>query len=316
MRSLLLACMLALAPTAWAAGAPTGMLWHNSFFLGAKLGKGFYVSPLNGGAPIEIIRRSEMDVAVWPDGRQFMVTHYDVYQGSTGFVVMNPAGAALYQGQLDGYVRDVAPSPTDRRLALVRQGKDTVAPFEDVILDLATLKPRRRISDDDWFAWMPDGRFMLISIKTGRMRVASVDGAQETQVGQLVVPADWAMGGFTVSPTGKQFVMRMRHRSAKGESDLWIANIDGSGLEQFTDAKATTNAVWSPDGRYVAYKVDLGYACSTAGFCAGGCDQYYTPVELRKVRGQANQPGSQNFNVRDLEGRVKPLGCSVQAWTP
>lgn len=315
MRALLLVLTLALGPAAWAASAPTGMLWHNSFFLGAKLGRGVYVSPLNGGAPIEILRRSEMDVAVWPDGRQFMVTHYDVYQGVTDLVVMNPAGAALYQGQLGGYVRDVSPSPTDRRLALVRQGKDTVAPFEDYILDLATLKPLRRISDDDWFAWMPDGRFMLISIKTGRMRIASVDGAQDTLVSQLVLPADRVIGPFAISPTGRQFIMRLRHRGS-AESDLWIGNIDGSGLEQLTDVKAAARAVWSPDGRHVAYTVDNGYACSTAGFCAGGCDQYYTSVDLRKVKGMAHQPGSETFNVRDHEGRVRPLGCHVLAWTP
>jgi dipeptidyl aminopeptidase/acylaminoacyl peptidase len=214
-------------------------------------------------------------------------------------------------------VRDVIPSPVDRRLALVRQGVDSLSPFEEYVLDLATLQPRRRISADDWFSWMPDGRFMLISLKTGRMRIASVDGADEVPVGRLTPPADRAMGAFTVSPTGRQFIMRMMRRgSMPKESDLWIGNIDGSGFEQLTDAKVVTGAVWSPDGRQVAYEVDTGHFCSTAGYCIGRCDQYYTPAGLRRVKGLDHQPGSATFSVRDRDGNTKALGCSVLAWTP
>lgn len=301
-----------------AAEQPQGLIWHNGFLMtNYKLGRGVYVSPLDGGAPIQILDRSEIDVAVWPDGRQFIATRFDLYKGYTALVVMTSTGAVVHQGQMDGYVRDVQPSPVNRSLALVRQGRDSLAPFEEYILDLATLKPRRQISSDDWFSWMPDGRFMLISIKTGRMRIASLDSTQETPVGQLVVPPDRVMGAFTVSPTGKQFVMRMPRRdSVPAESDLWIANIDGSGLEQLTDAKAVTSAVWSPDGRYVTYKVDTGRFCSTAGYCVGTCDQYYTPAGLRRVKGLDGQPGSAKFKVRNREGEVEPLRCSVLAWTP
>lgn len=309
---------LLVAGASQAADRPQGLLWHNGFLMtNHKLGRGVHVSPLDGGAPIQILDRSEIDVAVWPDGRQLVATRFDLYKGFTDLVVMSPAAHVVYQGRMNGYVRDVLPSPADRRLALVRQGENSLAPFEEYILDLQALKPLRRISDDDQFSWMPDGRFMLISIKTGRMRIASLDSAQETEMGQLVLPRDRAMGAFSISPTGKQFVMRMPRRNAvPAESDLWIGNIDGSGFEQLTEAKAVTNAVWSPDGRYLAYKVDTGRFCSTAGYCVGTCDQYYTPVGLRRVKGLNGQPGSATFEVRNREGKVERLGCSVLAWTP
>lgn len=305
-----------LAGAAHAAGeTPTGMLWHNSYILDHH--SGVQVSPLAGGKPIDITHSKDMDVAAWPDGRQFIVTKPDVYRRITSYVVMTPDGKTVFSGDAGGYVRDVVPSPVDRRLAKVRQGDSPLAPFEEQVLDLSTMRPRYRIADDDWFAWMPDGRFMLISIKTGRMRIASLDGGPETVVGQLTPPADRQMGAFAISPTGREFIMKMPRRNAvPREADLWIGNLDGSRLERLTEAKAIGSALWSPDGRYVAYTVDTGYMCSTAGFCAGSCDQWYTPAGLRRVRGFKGEPGSEAFQVSNQRGQRQALGCEVLAWTP
>jgi dipeptidyl aminopeptidase/acylaminoacyl peptidase len=307
---------LLLAGPARAAGAPpTGLLWHNSYILDHH--RGVQVSALAGGKPVDITNSKEMDVSAWPDGRQFIVTKPDIYRRITSFVVMTPDGKAVLSGDVGGYVRDVEPSPTDRRLAKVRRGESPLAAFEDQVLDLATLRPRYRIAADDWFAWMPDGRFMLISIKTGRMRIASLDGGPETVVGQLTPPADRQMGAFAVSPTGRELIMKMPRRNAvPREADLWIANIDGSRLERLTEAKAIGSALWSPDGRFVAYTVDTGHFCSTAGYCVGGCDQWYTPATLRGVHGFKGEPGSEAFQVNNRQGQRQELGCEVLAWTP
>lgn len=307
---------LLLTGTARATGAPpTGLLWHNSYILDHH--SGVQVSALAGGKPVDLTHSKEMDVAAWPDGRQFIVTKPDIYRRITSFVVMTPGGATVASGDVDGYMRGVSPSPTDRRLVKVQQGERPLATFEELVLDLQTLRPRYRIADDDWFAWMPDGRFMLISIKTGRMRIASLDGGPETVVGQLTPPADRQMGAFAVSPTGRELIMKMPRRNAvPREADLWIANIDGSRLERLTEAKAIGSALWSPDGRYVAYTVDTGHFCSTAGFCAGGCDQWYTSATLRGVRGFRGEPGSEAFQVNNRQGRRQELGCEVLAWTP
>jgi dipeptidyl aminopeptidase/acylaminoacyl peptidase len=307
---------LLLATTAHAAGAsPTGLLWHNSYILDHH--SGVQVSSLAGGKPVDLTNSKEMDVAVWPDGRQFIVTKPDIYRRITSFVVMTPGGKAVVSGDVDGYMRGANPSPTDRRLVKVQQGERPLGTFEELVLDLQTLRPRYRIADDDWFDWMPDGRFMLISIKTGRMRIASVDGGPETVVGQLTPPADRQMGPFAVSPTGRELIMKMPRRNAvPREADLWIANIDGSRLQRLTEAKAIGSALWSPDGRFVAYTVDTGHFCSTAGYCVGGCDQWYTPATLRGVRGFKGELGSEAFHVNNRAGQRTELGCEVLAWTP
>lgn len=304
---------LTLASGAQAADTPAGMLWHNDFAL--DLHRGVQVSPLDGSAPVPITNRGDMDVAVWPDGRVVAVTQRDVYQGVTALVVMATSGHALHKLQMDGYVSDLSPSPVSRQLVKLRQGKSPSSGFQELVLDLATQQTRYRIADDDYFAWMPDGRFMLIHRKTGRMRIAALDRQGEQLVGQLTLPPDRVMGQFAISPTGTEFIMKLRRRgTVPVEADLWIGRLDGSRFEQLTQARAIGSALWSPDGRYVAYTVDTGGLCNGQG-CLGGCDQHYTRATLRQVRGFDGTPGSDRFEVSNRRGQRHRLGCAVLAWT-
>jgi Tol biopolymer transport system component len=295
--------------------APAGILWHNDFSLDQR--RGVQISPLDGAAPSQVTTSSDVDVSVWPDGKQYVITAPDIPRRTTAITVVDRAtGNTVYQGQVNGYLRDVAPSPTDKRLARVRHGETTVSDFEEYVIDFSTMKPVYSISDSDWFSWLPDGRFMLIGLNTGSMRTGSLDGSAVTTVGQLKVPAERIMGQFLLSPTGKQLVVPLTLRgSATNETDLWIANADGTGLEQFTETKVLGGAVWSPDGGQLAYTTNTGIACG-AGSCAGSCNQWVAPASLRKVQGLAGTQGSDSFNVSSRSGTKTKLGCSVLAWTP
>ena len=305
---------LVLASRAFAAESPGGLLWHNDFAL--DLHRGVQVSPLDGSPPIAITSRSDMDVAVWPDGRVVAVTKPNVYERITALVVMDVgSGRPLHNLVLDGYVRDLAPSPVSRQLVKLRQSDSPGSPFRELVLDLTTQKPRYRIADDDFFAWMPDGRFMLINLKTGLMRIAQLDDPREQVTGRLTLPPGRAMGEFRISPTGTEFMMKLALRqSVPVEADLWIGRLDGSRFEQLTQVRALGSAVWSPDGRHVAYTVNTGSICSGWG-CLGGCDQHYTGVALRQVKGFDGTPGSERFEVRNRQGQKQRLGCDVLAWT-
>lgn len=294
---------------------PTGILWHNDYALDYR--DGIQLAHLDGSLPAQITVRDDVDVNVWPDGKQYIVTYWDVYDDYTEITVIDRiSGNTVYQNQVDGYFRDVVPSPTNKNVIKARLGEDSISPFDEFVLDLSNQTVRYVISERDWFAWMPDGRFMLINIDTGNMRIASLDNAQETLVGNLKVPADRIMGDFRVSPAGDQILMTMERRgSTTSERDLWIGNIDGSAFEQLTDTKLIAGANWSPDGRYIAYITDTGSICSFGG-CIGSCDQWYTPANLRKVKGLPNTPGSEIFRVTDRNGGQQTLGCSVIAWTP
>ncbi|MET0355513.1 MAG: hypothetical protein ABW044_01985 [Cellvibrio sp.] len=293
---------------------PTGILWHDNYALDYR--DGVQLAHLDGSLPTQVTTRTDADIAAWPDGKQYIVTYWDVYDDYTEITVIDrTTGSTVYQEQIDGYLRDVRPSPTNKNVIKARLGADSISPFDEFILDLSTMKVHYVISERDWFDWMPDGRYMLINIDTGNMRIASLDNTEETLVGQLEIPADRFMGDFRVSPNGKQFMMIMNRRGTTlSEPDLWIGNIDGSAFEQLTETKIIAGANWSPDGRYVAYITDTGSICSFGG-CLGSCDQWYTPVDLRKVKGLPNTPGSEVFKISNRNGNQETLGCSVLAWT-
>lgn len=294
---------------------PIGILWHDNYALDYR--DGVQLAHLDGSLPTQVTTRNDVSIAVWPDGKQYVVTDWNVYDDYTDITVIDrTTGSTVYQEQVDYYLRDVSPSPTSKSLVKVRYGKDSISPFEEYILDFSTMKILYVIPEKDWFAWMPDGRFMLINIDTGNMKIVNLDTREETLTGQLNVPADRVIGDFSISPAGTQFIMVMDRRGTTSpEPDLWIGNIDGSGFEQLTDTKLIAGANWSPDGRYVAYVTDTGSICNFGG-CLGSCDQWYTPVNLRKVRGLPNTPGSEVFRVNDRYGNQQTLGCSVLAWTP
>lgn len=299
--------------TLGAATRPRGTLWHNNSVLDRR--QGLQVAFLGGGAPLLLDSRTDIDFHAWPDGRQFVIGHRRASTGTRLTVFNTASGAVVYDGRLAGYVRGFEPSPVDKRLLKVRQSATSAPPSTEYVLDLSTMRYRYRIPDDDWFSWMPDGRFMLISLSTGKMRIGSLDSTAETTVGRLTVPADRSIGPFLVSPRGTKLLVSLTRRGSN-EADLWMANIDGTAFEQFTDTKAVAGAAWSPDGNHVAYSVDTGFLCSPGAGCAGSCTQWYAAVDQRKSRGLAGTPGSGQLMVSNRGGASKPLGCSVLAWTP
>lgn len=58
----------------------------------------------------------------------------------------------------------------------------------------------------------------------------------------------------SVSPDGSKLAMIL---SKSGSPDLWVANLDGSGLKQLTRTKgAEASPCWSPDGRTICFVSD------------------------------------------------------------
>ncbi len=91
---------------------------------------------------------------------------------------------------------------------------------------------------------------------------ANVIGPAEVKIedGRLTPEALWAMGRIgeiAVSPDGKQLLFTITYYSIeenKGNSDLYLMNIDGSELKQLTHTSAGEyNPRWRPDGKAIAY---------------------------------------------------------------
>lgn len=65
------------------------------------------------------------------------------------------------------------------------------------------------------------------------------------------------ISGPAVSPDGKRIVFSVRRTDMdanKGRTDLWIINMDGTGLTRLTeDDFSESDATWSPDGNYIYF---------------------------------------------------------------
>ncbi len=61
------------------------------------------------------------------------------------------------------------------------------------------------------------------------------------------------VSGFSVSPDGRQLAFALRStdlEANKGRLDLWLVNVDGSGLRQLTTHEGNeTDPAWAPDGK-------------------------------------------------------------------
>ncbi|MCH7345089.1 hypothetical protein LZ017_17030 [Pelomonas sp. CA6] len=178
-----------------------------------------------------------------------------------GPVRMSPDGRHLL-----GYFRANYRSTQPTLTVMARDGR--------VVMQGSSLSYDR--SDHAWaLDWLPDGRFVYLADK--RIVVSGIDGNGTIQ-GVLDLPANISTTGAALrsSPDGKQLLLTLGVRYGNTYFNvLFIANLDGTGLRQLTrptDAAIAAgvrlshaNAVWSPDGRWVAFAV-RGVNPATSGF--------------------------------------------------
>ncbi len=103
-------------------------------------------------------------------------------------------------------------------------------------------------------AWVP-GRFALLytsyklgnpdifysNLSTGQRRVFAAYGGLNTSA--------------AVSPDGQKVAMVL---SRSGDPNIWVCNIDGSGLKQLTHTHADDSCpCWSPDGQWICYATKI-----------------------------------------------------------
>ncbi|HEV8196183.1 MAG TPA: BamA/TamA family outer membrane protein [Gemmatimonadales bacterium] len=101
-----------------------------------------------------------------------------------------------------------------------------------------------------------DGKYLALTAqRNGKDDIVIVDVEKNKQIRDIVVPLA-AANTPTWSPDGTQLVFSGLDG---GISDLFVINVDGSGLKRLTNDKAADlHPVWSPDGKTIAFTTDLG----------------------------------------------------------
>jgi Tol biopolymer transport system component len=95
-------------------------------------------------------------------------------------------------------------------------------------------------------AWSPDGKRIAFVRDGVGILVMNADGTGVTPINQNGRPTAW-------SPNGKQIMFQS---DRDGDNELYVMNVDGSGVIQLTDNAVSDEgdfAGWSPDGRRIVF---------------------------------------------------------------
>lgn len=128
-------------------------------------------------------------------------------------------------------------------------------------------------ADSIWEApnWSPDGKY-LIANSAGAIYKLTLRADGTATPEKLAIPADYQCNNDkALSPDGKRLAFSAAHAPAKS-SNVFLANADGTNIQQMTTETPSYFHGWSPDNRsfaYVAQRHDSGqydvYRVSVSG---------------------------------------------------
>jgi Tol biopolymer transport system component len=96
---------------------------------------------------------------------------------------------------------------------------------------------------------------VIAYVQDGEVWTVQPDGSQATRVH---IDAPGGVGGLAWSPDGMRIAFDVTSYPAEGApeggyQDIFVANADGSGVEQLTHDRGNRLPAWSPDGSRIAY---------------------------------------------------------------
>lgn len=294
-----------------------GKVWHSFSDLGNP--SGTFATDPNTGASTRIY--DQKYGVPWSDGKQFINGEY-VSQGSTGetrLTIRRVGDSSMLVDQLvDGDFSAITPSPSGGNRILAYWGTNASAQKSVVVWDFDARKllfATPPSDTPDAVAWMPDGTVLRLQ-RSGSVSKVTLGGTQ-----MLLTSVSWPesripLNAF-VSPDGTQVLVQLVKLKASGSidsSDLWMLDIQGSKLRRFTNNGLVPYAVWSPDGRFVAFAKDTGYSCSEST-CMGSCTIWYADSTASNVQARETSGDAKQFPLQRPDGSKTTLSCPVMAWT-
>jgi len=140
-------------------------------------------------------------------------------------------------------------------------------------------------------------------------------GEEEKELPGFELPEGYSLGtSWSISPDDKQIVLHLQ-RNANGawSDDLWVGSMEGGPLQRLTRTTISSYALWSPDGRFIAFNTDpdLHAACGIS-FSPARWHQnarvHYVDASARDVE---KLEQAHAFESLGTTGKYRLLG-----WTP
>jgi Tol biopolymer transport system component/acetyl esterase/lipase len=123
------------------------------------------------------------------------------------------------------------------------------------VFDLATRRPRTVYSGDGIIEapnWSRDGRFLLVNTNGNLYRLPVTPGA-EAKLEQIDLGGPYRCNNdHDYSPNGKLLGFSASSPSSR-QSQVYVANADGSGVKLLTPVAPSYFHGWSPDGKWLAF---------------------------------------------------------------
>jgi hypothetical protein len=165
---------------------------------------------------------------------------------------------------------------------------------------------------------LPDGRLYKINGQTGRIMTAGADG-QWRDLGALQVPVGMRIGVWTVSHRGDRIaiVYTRFDKSNFDWSDVWVANLDGSGQYRVTQQGLFNYPLWSPDDSHLSVRMDTMGSLTTLGRVRGDCGNWQLPAQARDVTGLqfgVPHPVAREILVSTGGRPTMTRICKIAAW--
>jgi len=261
------------------------------------------------GAPVPTSENARLDTTTWRanfSASENGVLAYEVGGEASGGQVLwfDRSGQVVGSVGSRGSHLEIRLSPDGKRLAVETQE----VPNSDLwIFDLSRNARTRftfNIADESFPVWSPDGsRILFGSAKgDGRYRIyekSSVGGGEERLILEMdrdLVPMDWSSDGRFVLFVKGDFGIR-------ATADLWVLPMigDRKPFPFLATEFEETDAVFSPDERYVAYASD-----------ESGREEVYVAVFHRPGDGSAASRGA----MEGIGGKwqVSAAGGSLPRW--
>ena len=194
-------------------------------------------------------------VSYWAQSRAQFVSDLGILDGETGEITrltMNVAESfILPRLSSDGTRLIATASRVEREMWKVPDGPDPLA---------NGLKATRLLDstyDPMWTYITRDGRTLLYNNAVVGSRNLWLLPLDRTAAARQItsVPGDRVMHS-SLSPDGSRVAFIS---SANGHADVWVQNVDGSGLRPLTNDRAADSwPMWSPDGKSIMYAGDGG----------------------------------------------------------
>lgn len=169
--------------------------------------------------------------------------------------------------------------------------------------------------------WMPDGSLRRLHAHSGEMSVwrGSLNGVNERiewqSLGTIPPPVQGAIFGMaSPSPNGAELVLStVQARTRK--VDLWMADLQSSGLQRITNDGFVSFVTWSPDGKHFLFQRSNQSSINTS--FQGQCSYWIAPGSVRNVSDVV--PGIAHSAVRQVfygsQQSQTSLPCGkVAAW--